>query len=305
MKKISLCKKITLGLGACTVATPLVLTATSCSTNHINVKYISFDDFAEDAKAGSINFDEGHFSYDKLLLGSRKFFNGNYFLFVGSNVFDSTCIFFSGAKDPTIRNTEQWFTQYLSSSYWNIDVTARSENQDIIDTNFGFATFVDDFDFKFYDKKGHEIFLAKKEEEYHVLVSPFDKWDEVTIEQTKKFNRDQKQYEWDDKSVEVGDYIREDESAKSYREFCKRGLSFFPTVEGGRTKSFDVSDGNTTSLMLVYKGGKLKDVLDLPQKSYDGLLQPDDNDPATLYGAINKYFPLEEPEEPEPEPETI
>ena len=310
MKKISLWKKLSLGLGTCAVAVPLALTATSCTTNHIEVKYISFDDFAETTQSSDIKltdkFNTGKFGFDKMLLGSKKFFDGNYFLFVGSNVFDTTNKFFGGEKDR--RTTEQWFTDYLSDSFWNIDVTARSHNEDLIDTNFGFVYYVDDFDFKFYDKEGHEIYLAKSStEQYHVLVSPFDKWDDTLITQTKEFNRELG-YEWDDESVEVGDYIREDESAKSYREFCKKGLAYFPTTEGGRTKTFDVGDGNKTSLMLVYKEGKLKDILDLPQDSYNGSQKPEDNDPKTLYGAINKYFPLEEPEEPEPpqpEPEKI
>lgn len=299
MKKISLLKKLGLGLGTSATIVPLVFSLSSCANNAIDVQYISFDDYVANASGGvKEKIDVGHFDYDTLLLGSKKFFDGNYFLFVGSNMFSSTNKFFSG--DEKCRNTELWFTDLLSDSFWNIDVKNRGSDQDIINTNFGFVTFIDDFNSEFLDEDGHKILLATKEQQPLEIVGAFDKWTDEMITQTKIYTRDQLGYDWDDESVSTSDYIRQDASAKAYREFCKRGLAFFPTVEGGRTKSFDVADGNQTSLMLVYKDGKLKDVLDLPTKPH-GTEARTDNDPATLYGAIYKYFPLEEPEEPEPQ----
>ncbi|MCQ3915267.1 MAG: hypothetical protein MJ195_00490 [Mycoplasmoidaceae bacterium] len=76
----------------------------------------------------------------------------------------------------------------------------------------------------------------------------------------------------------------------------RRGAMMFPTTET-RTKTFDTSDNNKASLMVVYKDGRLVDVIDMPTKEKTDP-DPDhkDKETTTLYGTINKYFTDEEEE---------
>ncbi|MCQ3908105.1 MAG: hypothetical protein MJ200_00635 [Mycoplasmoidaceae bacterium] len=110
MKKISLLKKLGIGLAPVAIATPLIFTTTSCSKNEgILVNYISHTRFQEDESL--VHMHHGHFDNDELLLGSKKFFNGNYIMFVGSNAYrskdlepSSTAKFFGSDGNRNIDN---------------------------------------------------------------------------------------------------------------------------------------------------------------------------------------------------------
>ncbi|MCQ2956679.1 MAG: hypothetical protein MJ233_02255 [Mycoplasmoidaceae bacterium] len=96
MKKLSLLKKIGLGtVTAISTAVPLSLITSCGNVKGIQTAFISADNLhassLEKLQTQSIGRDE-------ILLGSKRFFDGNYFLFVGSNIFPSTAAFFTGDK---------------------------------------------------------------------------------------------------------------------------------------------------------------------------------------------------------------
>ena len=306
MKKISLLKKIGLGIASAAASVPLILTAASCSKGSAVVaNYISFnalrDEFHPDTKPLPTIMKNGHYSNDEILLGTDKFFNGNYILFVGSNTFDLSRRYFTGWIDPQLKptmDTKKWFNNFFGNSLWYQDIQ-QYPNRDLLNRKFGFVTFIDDFDTKFYDKDGHRFWVCNESRKEWLgieeAVNPFETWTQDLITQTKNFMEKLKiedviDYDWDDEAVSVGEYIRQDKQAKAYRSFCKRGLEYFPTNET-RTKSF-VTDNSDGSLMVIYKDGKLQEIVSIPtdknKKRDDEKLK--DKDTATLLGAINKYY---------------
>ncbi len=311
MNKLTLLKK--LGLGAATAlstAVPLSLT-TSCgnNANGIQTTFVSavnlHDSSLEKVEYQSIDKDE-------ILLGSRRFFNGNYFLFVGSNIFPSTGTFFTGdvSGNPPV-DVETWKNDFFESSFLYTDAK-RAVGSNKVKTDFGFVAYIDDFDLKFYDNNNHEICICKdasKDWDIIQKVGPFDKWKPEYITQTKQFMDKLKQdggrlpdgtlvdYEWDDESVTVDDYIRQDQKAKDYRAFCERGLSFFPTTDD-RKITFDTSNDSKKSLMLIYKDGRLQEIVDLPAAASPATEAEDYKETTTLFGAINKHFWIEEEDDP-------
>lgn len=293
MKKISLLKKIGMGIASISASVPLVLTATSCSKgSNITTTYISFNRMRDERSL--VNMRKSHYSNDTVLLGSDKFSNGNYILFVGSNTFSLTKGFFA-AESTYSKDISDWFNNHLTDSVWYSDVIHYPAKllSDPEFKSFGFVTFLDNFDFKFYDKNGHQYFICRDATKYYDIienVNPFQKWKKEWIVQTKIFMKNVYDYDWDDEAVSEGDYIRQDKQAKAYRSFCQRGLEYFPTNET-RTKSF-VTDDSDGSLMVIYKGGKLQEIVTIPadknNKNEEERLK--DKDTATLMGAINKYF---------------
>ncbi|MCQ3915268.1 MAG: hypothetical protein MJ195_00495 [Mycoplasmoidaceae bacterium] len=86
MRKLTLLKKIGIGLAPVAIATPLIFTTTSCSkTNSILTTYISYDKILNDQSLDHMS--KGNFDNDDLLLGSKKFFGGNYIMLIGSNAY--------------------------------------------------------------------------------------------------------------------------------------------------------------------------------------------------------------------------
>lgn len=295
MKKISLLKKLGIGLGAVAAAAPLVLTATSCSKESaVTSHYISFKSMYEnEGRISSLK--RSHFSHDELLLGCDDFSNGNYILFVGSNTFANSRTFFASEDCPT-KDLNLWLTEYFDQSIWYNDVHNYPNKlyQDSEFKKFSFVTFIDNFDFKFYDKNDHRYYVCEDANKgllgVKQDVSPFETWTEPLIVNTKAFMRDVYDYDWDDEAVEEGDYIRQDKQAKAYRSFCERGQRMFPTSDD-RKQTF-VTDATDGSVMAIYKGGKLQEIVTIPvvknTKTDDEKLK--DKDTATLLGTINKYF---------------
>lgn len=300
MKKISLLKKVGIGLGSVCAATPLVLTATSCSnTSAVVTHYISFDRVREDHSL--INMSNKRYTNDEVLLGTKSFSDGNYILFVGSNTFDTSKKFFTGSGEQRYtRDVHKWFYELYVQSIWWMDVV-NYPNALKLNTKFGFATYLDDFDFRFYDKTGHEYFVSEDASK-HVLgrkmnIHPFEKWSEGLIAQTKKYMKDDYNYDWDDEAVSTDDYIRTDAQAKAYRAFCERGAKMFP-VNDTRTQTF-VTGEEDKSLMVIYKDGRLQEIALLPSEFNKSDTPEKDKDSATLLGAINKYYADIEEEDPE------
>lgn len=301
MKKFSLLKKLCIGLGSVAIAAPLVCTATSCSSdNGILANYISYNTFLNDESLNRMK--HGRFDNDDLLLGSKKFFNGNYILLIGSNAYamengDASLIqkFFGSTES---RDVKSWFDN-IHNSVWYRDVQTVDSGSLKLNRDFGFVTYIDNFNFRFFDGNNHEYYVtdnaklgygyAKKN------IGPFDKWKEDWISQTRELNHTET-YQWDkNEKVTTSDYIRQDAQAKAFRAFMARGASMFPTTEQ-RTKTFDTSDDNKAAILAVYKDGKLVDIIDMPANEKDKD-DPEDKDTATLYGTINKYFTDEEDED--------
>lgn len=300
MKKISLLKKVGISIGSVCAATPLVLTATSCSnTSAIVAHYISFDRVHEDGSL--INMSNKRYTNDEILLGSDSFSNGNYILFVGSNTFDTSKKFFTGVGEEEFsRDVHKWFYDLYDQSIWWADVQ-KYPNILKLNTKFGFTTFLDDFDFRFYDKSGHEYFVSANADK-HALgrkmnIHPFEKWTDDLITQTKKYMKNDYNYDWDDEAVSTDDYIRTDAQAKAYRAFCERGAKMFPAT-GDRTQTFVTADEDK-SLMVIYKDGRLQEIALLPSEANKSDTPEKDKDSVTLLGAINKHYADIEEEDPE------
>lgn len=303
MKKISLIKKLSIGVAPIVVVTPLIFTATSCSkADAILTHYLSYNKFKDDEFSVK-NLKQGYFSKDDLLLGSKSFCDGNYIMFVGSNAFDTgtgtspTSEFFTGSKTQSTRLVSEWFSESMyDQSYWYKDLYA-SRILHEIDRDFGIVAYIDNFDFKFYTDKGREFKVYKGDLDIQ-NIGPFDKWNKesglLTNTRANNLDKDGKPWFDQDEEIEEDDYIRNDAQAKAYRAFANRGLAMFPTTDD-RKITFNTADNNTAGLMVVYKDGRLKDILDLPTK-HSEKDDPDDKDTGTLFGTINKYFTPEEEE---------
>lgn len=309
MKKLSWIKRISLG-GSASVAAiaPIALTTSCVNTKSIATAIFSWNDVATNGSLANIK--DIYSSYDDILLGSKKFWKGNYILFVGSTMFDATCTFFSGdAKNKTL---DLWRTTSFESSCLNNDVLqAKANLEDNTDgtktiIDFGFLSFIDNWDGKVYDNSGHEIHVTTKAEPgqsalWHSWnIGPFDTWTNETITQTRLFMKNGYGYDWnsdeDNPEVVGGDYIRQDAQAKSYRDFVNRGKTFFPTTES-RTTTFDNANDNKTSLMVIYKDGRMQEIVSMPTSPCSPL-DIATKDTSTLAGAINTYFiEIEEDEE--------
>lgn len=292
MKKLSLLKKVGLPVAALATIAPIVTLASCANAQGVVTTYISIEKFREDQSL--VNMNSEHLGAEEILTGSKRFCDGNYILFLGSNTFDGSLNFFgNGSGSGKSRNVHDWFYTYFWSSVWYRDVMA-FPNMEKLENKFGFVTFIDDFNFEFRDKDNHVYYLTDDAEKgiggITQIVSPFKKWTTDFIKQTKKLNKDLG-YEWDDEAVSESDYIRQDEQAKTYRELVNLGAAMFPTTDE-RKQTFDTADGNTTSLMVIYKNGKLVEIVNLPQSANTKTPeeQLEDKDSATLLGAMNKHF---------------
>ncbi|XQP55679.1 MAG: Vmc-like lipoprotein signal peptide domain-containing protein [Mycoplasmoidaceae bacterium] len=305
MKKLSFFKKLGLGLATSAAILPISLVATSCSQNSILSRYITFKNMKNDINGDTpedyvySKMKTGRFSSDDLLLGSKNFCGGNYILFTGSNVFPATRKFFMQDTGP--RNVDAWFSvAYSKSSYLYQDIQKYpQENIEKFEVNFGFTAYIDNFDCNtFYDGKGRQIYPTTNHTDSTKMLStvgPFDKWKEQgIIDESKKLTEEiwheqgHTSWKWDE-DIEDSDYIRQDSFAKAYRAFCRRGAIMFPTTDE-RTQTFDVSDDNKVSLMVIYKKGKLVEITTIPDKKNDSITPIDDKESTTVLGAINKWF---------------
>lgn len=279
MKRLSLLKKLSV-LGATAAAvTPIAIMATSCAPTSIRIDAYDFDKLiASDGTTLTPSNKVANFR--SLLYGSNSYYKGNYILFVGSNMFDGTCKFFS--NNNGIRERELWFDDYLADSclYNGAKKASIDDSAPEGIKNFGIYNAIDFFDGKVYDKKGHQIivygYAGAVKPSIQDRIGPFDKWTDDFIKQTELFNKSQDcpigQYEWDDESVTTDDYIRNDSYAKAYRSFCERGLILYPKEEpepdpegsNERTITFDTEPNNKTSLMLIFTDGVLKTIENIP-----------------------------------------
>jgi len=295
MKSLSLLKKIALGSGVVAAVTPIALMSTSCAIEDIGADYIEFNSVLHEKDYSKANV--GTQSFKRLLFGSKKVFDGNYILFTGSNMSPATCKFYSGSS--YLRSRDNWFktsTESDAGHFWEGDFFLGIEKTEgTAIKNFGIFNVIDFWDGKVYDNKGHEITVCAQPDVPTQVFSPFAKWTDAMITQTKLYNKAHK-YEWDEKSVTTKDYIRNDASAVAYRAFINTALSVYP-VNDKRKKSFDVSDNNTAAKMLVFVDGVLQvtdkeknqDIWDIPSSS------------TAWQEMIIKYFKDEE-KKPEPEP---
>lgn len=305
MKKTSFIKKLSLGLATAGAVAPLVVLATSCSdTKAVTTTYISFNTFKDlhtDHKDLNLSkMEKGHFSNDSILLGDKRFYKGNYILFVASNGYTidgkpSTATQFFGGAANVSQVVEEWFGDLFNDSYWRNDVEQAFVLGDRIDREFGFVTFIDNFDFKVKDKTDHEIAVIDNGG-IITSIGPFDKWGDKLVP-TRRYNKEKFGYEFDkDEELTADDYIRIDDQAKTYRAFCERGKAMFPTTEK-RTKTFNTDANNTEAYMLIYKDGRLQEITSIPTVIKEHATEDDkDEDTKTLFGAINKYFTEHEEE---------
>lgn len=295
MKRLSLLTKLAMvGVSAAAV-TPIALVATSCTPTRILVDCFNYDAVAdlEDTDA-PLNPPQAKMSFDKLLFGTRSIHNGNYVLFCGSNTYSSVCHFFTSSEEG---ERERWFGEDFFNSYLFHGVKEAQGQGEMIEEGIGFYNVIDYFNFKFYDKKNHQIILYdKNERKIRDKIGPYDTWTKSLISGTYTFNNSSDnplgKYEWDDESVKEGDYIREDASAKAFRAFSQRGADLFPKKEGegeGRDVTFD-TDGTNKGQIAVFKDGKLQTIESLP------------TDGSAFSDLLLKYF---KSDDPEPEPELI
>lgn len=302
MKKLSFFKKLGLGLTTSAAILPIALVATSCSQNGILSRYVTFKNMKDNIEGYVYSkMEQGYYSTDELLLGSGRFCDGNYIMFVGSNMFDDTLTFFFQGG-TTIRDVNKWFIEENSkSSILFSDVQSYpQENIERFEKDFGFTAYIDNFaNPVFHDKQGREIYPTKDHKDPRkslTTVGPFDKWnDEGIISETKKLTKDiwydqgHEDWEWDDDAITTSDYIRQDDFAKAYRAFCERGAIMFPTTDQ-RTQTFDTADENKTSLMVIYKDGKLVEIVKIPTAKNTSADPVNDKESTTVLGAINKWF---------------
>lgn len=309
MKKISLLKKLGFGLTVSSAILPMTFITTSCSQNGIVSRYITFNNIYEkrDQDNPLVGLSKKHFSNDEILLGSRSFNNGNYILFVGSNMFDDARTFLAGSEADT-RTIDKWFTDCSRYSVLFNDVNNfPHENLEPgkLKHKFGFAFFLDSFNGHLFDKKGREYFLLEKaghrESDIKTKIGPFDTWTKEMIDATKDYNEllwseQGKDWKWNEKAVKEGGYIRQDSQAKAYRAFCRRGAAMFPVQkdpesnEGERDKTFATNANNTTCLMVIYRSGRLVEIADMPTVINNSKEPEKDTSSTTLLGAINKHF---------------
>lgn len=303
MKKTSFIKNLSLGVASIAAITPVAVLATSCANSKgVTTTYVSFESLKEKDSLQDMKYD--HFDNDKILLGNKKFFKGNYFLFIGSNVWEeetSTLQFFGGKGNIDKRDVAQWFStgdnSLFPESIWAHDVASANASLTKLDPDhkFGFVTFVDNFDRKFYDDSNHEFKVYTSDEDTKECVGPFDKWTQDMLVKTRSGNKEHLGYEFDkDEELTTDDYIRNDDQAKAYRSFINRAAAMFPVVSGKREKTFEQAKG----IMAIYKDGRLQEICDLPSdEKYNPVKDDTDKDTKTLFGAINKYFTIEEEEE--------
>ena len=94
MKRFSLLKKIGIASSSALAICPIVLTATSCAPTSFLTESYNFNALC-DSEGEVLETKLSNLSFEKLLYGSKHLSNGNYVLFVGSNMFDETCKFFT------------------------------------------------------------------------------------------------------------------------------------------------------------------------------------------------------------------
>ena len=74
-------------------------------------------------------------------------------------------------------------------------------------------------------------------------VGPWETWTNEWINQTRKYNREKKNYFWDKDSVSIGDYIRNDTSDVDFLESNQLGAVLYPKYEKGeRQGEFNISN---------------------------------------------------------------
>lgn len=292
MKRFSLLKKIGIVGATASAICPIVLTATSCSPTSILTEAYSFEKLC-DFDGEELETKLSNISFTKLLYGSFGLSDGNYVLFVGSNMFDNTCKFFT--NDAHERDRKHWFRgeNLVSSSLYAGAKQAQSDSEataGLLDFNLYNA--IEFFNGELKDTKGHEYFYSEDGKQKSENIGPFDTWTTAHISATKAYNwfESPEKYEWDEESVEEGDYIRTDALAKQYRALCELGKILYPTSEeeGGRKTTFNTDNDNSTSLIVIFRKGKIQTIEDLPSS------------PEAFAELLTKYLTKDDPE-PDPE----
>lgn len=294
MKRFSLLKKIGIASSSALAICPIVLTATSCAPTSFLTESYNFNALC-DSEGEVLETKLSNLSFEKLLYGSKHLSNGNYVLFVGSNTFNETCKFFT--NDDHGRDRNLWFKgEYLSSSFlYRGAIEAKNDSETTAGLlDFNIYNAIEFFDNVLHDKKGNIYYYSEDGKQKKENIGPFDVWSDNAISSTEAYNRNVEKYEWDKESVEAGDYIRTDIYARQYRQLCKLGKILYPASEEGERKvTFNTDDNNTTSLIVIFRKGKLQTIEGLPTD-------------ATLFAKLltdhlTKDDP--EPEPPEPDPE--
>lgn len=296
MKRFTLLKKIGIASTSALAICPIVLTATSCAPTSFLTEVYNFNALC-DSEGETLDTKLVNLSFEKLLYGSKHLSNGNYVMFVGSNMFNETCKFFT--MDEHGRDRSLWFTDpYLSDSVlYNGAIAAKTDPEQTAGLlDFNIYNAIEFFDNVLHDKKGHIYYYSEDGKQKKENIGPFDTWkDQASINSTVAYNRDVEGYDWDEDSVEIGDYIRTDTYARQYRQLCKLGKILYPASEeeGKERKTFNTDDDNTTSLVVIFRKGKLQTIEDLPA------------DPDSFAKLLTDYLTKDEPEPepPEPDPE--
>ena len=162
-----------------------------------------------DAENGE-NLDFGIFfsiSFKTLLYGSRALHNGNYIVFVGSNMYNNVCNFFT--RDEQIRDKNLWYSPeyFIQSCLYNgiIEIT-EDERAELDTTDIGIYNFIEFFNGKFYDKANHEIYISNSKDAWTENIDPYEEWSSTYIEQTYAYNNEHgdpsgEKYKWNKESV--------------------------------------------------------------------------------------------------------
>lgn len=281
MKRLSLIKKIGLGLGSAAAIAPIAVMLSSCAVTSITVDTIKITDFvSEDGKAYFSKAKHLNLAFKDLLYGSKGVYSGNYILLVGTNMISSTCNFFSG--QDTTGTRDDWYNVNIEESIFfkGVANVAADVRKELVE-NVGFYNIIDFFDFKIYDNTKHELAISTDGKLKTEQINPYMKWTEQTINTTYDYNHSILHYEWDKESVEDGDYIRNDASAVAYRAFNDYGAALYPEdKDKKREVTFDTT-GNS-SRMAVFKEGKLITITDIP------------NSPENWEKVIRDNFKIEE-----------
>lgn len=289
MKKISkfILMSICLIGGATASITPLFLT--SCSQNNnvstsfrvVNMNLNTLDN--PDASKININNLNNivNVSPKDLIRGTNSFNNGKYIIIYGTIGYK-----LNGLTTTANQEAIHWDTSETSSFYkWLIGSTSNNGiNPDEIDkfnsfdiTNGFFNWWFNDTTYSQYKNVKIALFIDKPPypqnndeltADKYCPATPFEKWDETKLVQMYEFQS--KQYDLEFSEIPQnwqllkGSYIRNDESAKIYREL----VNYSNQIRNG-VQSVDESGDNTISGMIAFNGkGKNPITSSLPLNDY-------------------------------------
>lgn len=296
MKRLSLLRKIAAITAPAVAIAPIALTATSCAPKSMVIDCYDLQSIwdYQEHEGEPLQVRHVDVSFKTLLYGSRTLHNGNYIVFVGSNMYNNVCNFFT--RDEQIRDKNEWYSpeNFIRSSLYNgiIEITD-DERTELETTDIGIYNFIEFFDGKFYDKTNHQIYISNSKDAITDNIDPYEEWNSTYIEQTYAYNNQHgdpsgEKYKWDKESVKEGEKIRNDIGAQCLRAFNTLGAQLYPkkeesSNEGERTKTF----GDDKGQIAFFKNGKLKAIEAIPASDARGV---------QFRKWIIDYFKKEEPE---------